>query len=78
MATWEDLVDTITAENSATIARIQFAQFKLSAYMPIPKTAVELGLTWLDVYVRAILTEAIAYKLEDAIINGTGQKCQLV
>ena len=74
LATWGDLVDTITAENSATIARIQFAQFKLSAYMPIPKTAVELGLTWLDVYVRAILTEAIAYKLEDAIINGTGQK----
>lgn len=74
LATWGDLCDAITAKNNATLAKIQFAQYKLSAWMPVCLTAIELGLEWLDLYVRTVLGEAIAEKLEDGIINGTGQK----
>ncbi len=71
---WGDLDDTIVSENKGTIKKIQFANFKLSAFMLVSLTAIELGLSWLDLYVRTILKEAIATGLENAIINGNGQK----
>ena len=45
---------------------------KLSAFLPVAKSMLDLGPAWLDRYVRAILSEAIAFGLEEAIINGTG------
>ena len=47
---------------------------KLSAYMPISKDLVELGPTWMDAYVRATLSEAVALGLEVGIVDGDGKE----
>lgn len=71
---WGDLNDAIGTGAEAAFAKVEFSQFKLSTYIPVPETMLELGLTWLDQFVVMYLREIIARKLEDAIINGTGQK----
>lgn len=73
-AAWGDLNDEITTEGKASFYKVEFSQYKLSAYIPVPKTMLDLGLTWLDQFVTTYLAEIIARKLEDAIVNGTGQK----
>lgn len=71
---WGDLTDAITAEASSTIKKINFANKKLSAFLPVAKSIINLGVEWVDLYVRTILTEAVAIGLENGIINGNGQK----
>lgn len=71
---WGDLNDAVTTEANAAFAMVSFSQFKLSVWIPVPIVMLELGLTWLDQFVVQYLAEIIARKLEDAIINGTGQK----
>lgn len=73
-AAWGDLNDAVSQEAKASFVKVEFGQFKLSAWMPVPKTMLDLGMTWLDQYVTTYLGEIIARKLEDAIVNGTGQK----
>lgn len=73
-ASWGDLNDTVSTEAKAAFAKVEFGQFKLSAWIPVPKTMLDLGMVWLDQFVTRYLAEIIARKLEDAIINGTGQK----
>ena len=46
---------------------------KLSAFLPVAKSMLDLGPTWLDRYVRAVLGEALSNGLEAGIINGTGK-----
>lgn len=46
--------------------------FKLSAFLPVVNAMLELGVQWLDKYVRTVLTEASAVALEEAIVKGTG------
>jgi hypothetical protein len=41
--------------------------------MPISKDMLAVGPEWIDAYVRATLSEAIALALETAIISGTGK-----
>lgn len=72
MATWSKLCDEITKELSAGFATIDLKQKKLSAFIPVCKAMLEVGPEWLDRYVRAMLAEAIANGLEEAIINGSG------
>ena len=71
---WGDLNDAVTQEAEAAFAQVEFGNFKLSAYIPVPKTMLELGLTWLDQFVVRYLSEIIARALEKAIVQGTGQK----
>ena len=71
---WGDLNDAVSTEAAAAFAKVSFSQFKLSVWIPVPITMIELGLTWLDQFAVQYLAEIIARKLEDAIINGTGQK----
>lgn len=71
---WGDLNDEVTTGAKAAFTKVEFAQFKLSVFIPVPVTMLELGLTWLDQFVVQYLSEIIARKLEDAIVNGTGQK----
>ena len=73
-ATWGDLNDAVTAEAAAAFAKVEFSQFKLSCWMPVPVTMLDLGMTWLDEFVTTYLAEIISRKLEDAIVNGNGQK----
>lgn len=72
MATWGKLCDEITKELSAGFAVIDLKQKKLSAFIPVCKAMLEVGPEWIDRYVRAILAEAIANGLEEAIIDGNG------
>lgn len=71
---WGDLNDALGTGAKAAFTKVEFSQFKLSVYIPVPKTMLELGLTWLDQFVVKYLSEIIARKLEDAIVNGTGVK----
>lgn len=72
MAAWGQLCDEIVKELTAGFAVIDLAQKKLSAFIPVCKAMLDVGPEWLDRYVRAMLAEAIANGLEEAIIDGSG------
>lgn len=71
-ATWGAITDTITKEITGAIKVIDVHQNKLSAYCFIEKGMLDLGPTFLDGYIRAILTEALAAGLELAVVSGNG------
>jgi len=72
LATWGALTATIVTQLTSGFKKINLTLMKLSAFLPVAKSMLDLGPAWLDKYVRAILAEAIAFGLEAAIINGTG------
>ena len=73
LATWGTLEGTISTELAGSFAKLNVGMEKLSAYLPISKAMLDLGPAWLDRYVRAVLTEAYSYGIEEGIINGTGK-----
>lgn len=73
LAVWGAISDAITKELSGAIEQVDISLNKLSAFMPVSKDMLQVGPQWIDAYVRAILSEAIAYGLEEGIINGTGK-----
>lgn len=72
-AAWGKLCDEVVKEVSASLAEIDAGLYKISAFLPVCKAALELGAEWLDRYVRETLKEALANGLEYAIITGTGK-----
>lgn len=72
LATWGALSSAIATELSGSIGKIDLTICKLSAYMPISKDMLEAGPTWIDAYVRATLSEAVALACETSIVDGTG------
>lgn len=72
-AWWGKLCDDIKELIDNGFETLDVTLFKLSAFIPVCKAMLELGPVWLDRYVRAVLTEASAVGLEQAIINGTGK-----
>lgn len=77
VAGWGELCSTIDDEIESGFAFRPLTLHKLSAFMEVCKTFVDLGYEWLDRYVRLCLAEAIATALEDAILNGTGSNMPL-
>ena len=73
LAQWGELNDSIKKELRGAIGKIDLTLCKLSAFMPVSKDMLAVGPEWIDAYVRATLSEAIALALETAIINGTGK-----
>lgn len=73
LATWDALCTEIVTEITSGFKMIDMSLNKLTAFIPICKDMLDLGPIWLDRYVRKILAEAIAFGLEEAIINGTGK-----
>lgn len=73
LAVWGPLTATITKELTSGFKKINMSLNKLSAFLPVAKSMLDLGPVWLDRYVRSILAEALAFGLEEAIINGTGK-----
>ena len=73
LAVWGAISSEITKELSGAIGEVDITLNKLSAFMPVSKDMLQVGPQWLDAYIRAILSEAIAYGLEEGIINGTGK-----
>jgi len=73
LATWGTLTSTIVKELTSGFKKINMGLNKLSAFLPVAKSMLDLGPVWMDRYVRSILGEAIAFGLEEAIVNGTGK-----
>lgn len=72
-AWWGKLTDAITKELSEAFAKERTGLFKLSAYIPVAKSMLDLGPQWLDRFVREVLYESLAIALEEAIVSGTGK-----
>jgi HK97 family phage major capsid protein len=73
LAKWGPLDSKITQELSGSIGKIDLTICKLTAFMAISKDMLSVGPTWIDAYVRGVLSEAIALALETSIITGTGK-----
>ena len=73
-AWWGPLCDPIKKELESAFKKIQVNQFKLSAFLPVCKSMLELGYEWLDRFVREFLTEASNLGAEQGVITGTGKE----
>jgi hypothetical protein len=73
-AWWGKLSSTIKEILDEGFEKLATNLFKLSAFLPVSKAMLKLGPTWLDKYVRTVLSEAMAIGLEDAIVKGTGKE----
>ena len=71
-AVWGKITDEIIKEITSSFKVIDIDQNKLSAYAIIELGMLDLGPTFLDGYIRAVLAEAIFAGLEAAIVGGTG------
>ncbi|MDZ5712245.1 phage major capsid protein [Jeotgalibacillus haloalkalitolerans] len=71
-AWWGKLCDAIKELLDNGFETLNMNLYKLSAFIPVCKAMLELGPVWLDRYVRAVLMEAMAIALEEAIVKGTG------
>lgn len=72
-AWWGPLADEIKKKLDNGFKKEKTNLFKLSAYIPVTKSMLDLGPQWLDKFVRAMLTESMAIALELAIVAGTGK-----
>lgn len=71
-AVWGKITAKITEELSGEFEKVNMIMFILTAFMPVAKSMLDLGPTWLDSYVRAVLQDAIYVGLEEGIVCGTG------
>lgn len=71
-AVWGQITAEITKEITSSFKVIDINQNKLSAYAIIELGMLDLGPTFLDGYIRAVLSEAIMSGLELAIVAGSG------
>ncbi|MBE0451827.1 MAG: phage major capsid protein [Clostridia bacterium] len=71
-AWWGKLTDAIQKKLEVAFKKVKTELFKLSAYMPVSKSMLDLGPVWLDKFVREVLGESMAVALELAIVKGTG------
>ena len=72
-AQWGPINSEIKQRIEGSFKVLEMVQCKLSCFAVIPKDMVELGPTFLDAYIRTILTDALAVGLENAIVTGTGK-----
>ena len=73
LAQWGPLNSEIVKELESGFKEISLGQNKLSAFMLVSQDMLDLGPVWLDRYVREVMYEALAFGLENAIIQGTGK-----
>lgn len=72
LALWGAINSEITKEITDAFEVIDLKQNKLSCFAIISNDMLELGAVFLDAYIRTCLEEAMAFGLENAIINGNG------
>lgn len=73
LAAWGKISSGIKQELEGSIDDVEATQYKLTAWLPVAKDMLDLGPTWIDKYVRTILSEACLTAIEDAIVAGTGK-----
>lgn len=71
-AWWGKLCEPIKELLNNGFELINTDLFKLSAYLPVCKSMLDLGPEFLDRYVVSVLKESVAIALEEAIVNGNG------
>ncbi|WP_304759921.1 phage major capsid protein [Faecalibaculum rodentium] len=69
-ATWGDVDGTITTEISGGFTELDAGAYKLSCWMPVPNSMIDLGPSYLDRFTRTLLYEALANGVEDGTVNG--------
>lgn len=69
-AAWGATDAKITTEISGGFTELEAGMFKLSCFMPVPNSMIDLGPSYLDRFVRTLLYEALANGIEDIVING--------
>lgn len=74
-AKWGKVTDAVVQEITSGLKEVDIKQNKLSAYAFIQNGLVDMGATFLDAYVREVLTEALALGLEEAVVTGSGVDC---
>lgn len=74
LAVWGAVTGEITKEITSAFEEVDFSQGKLSCFAMVSMDMLELGPTFLDGYVRAVVGEAMSCGLEHGIVNGTGIK----
>lgn len=72
-AAWGEITATIAKELASNFGKLDLRNSKLSAFIPIPNSLLDLGPQWVDRYVRTILTNSIAIGLETAAVSGDGK-----
>lgn len=72
-AWWGELTDEIRKELASAFEKLTSNAKKLSAYLPVAKGHLDLGPTYLDMFVRRFLLESLAIGLEKAIVTGDGK-----
>lgn len=73
-AIWGEITAEIEKELSGDFEKLEMTMYILTAFMPVAKSMLDLGATWLDSYVRQVLQDALYVGLEEGIICGTGVK----
>lgn len=73
-AVWGEITAEIEKELSGDFEKLDMVMFSLTAFMPVAKSMLDLGATWLDSYVRQVLQDALYVRLEEGIVCGTGVK----
>lgn len=72
-AWWGALTDQIKKQLASAFKKITTDAKKLSAYIPVAKAHLDLGPTYLDMFVRRFLLESLSIGLENAIVTGDGK-----
>lgn len=72
-AWWGTLTEEIKKQLASAFAKLTTDAKKLSAYLPVAKAHLDLGPTYLDMFVRRFLLESLSIGLENAIVTGDGK-----
>lgn len=71
-AVWGVITAEIAKELEGDFEKFDVVLNSLTAFLPVAKSMLDLGATWLDSYVREVLKEAMYTGLEEGIVCGTG------
>lgn len=72
-AAWGVIPAAVSQEITSAFKIVDLTLSKLSCYAVLPLDLIRMGATFLDNYVRTVITEAMAVALESAIVTGTGK-----
>lgn len=72
-ASWQELGSEVVDELNAEFIEIDLGMAQVTAYIPVKRYMLDMGPTWLDRYVRGMLSEAVAVEVERGIVVGTGK-----
>lgn len=72
VAKWGEIFGDIKGQLSQTFKEVDFSQSKLTAFLAIPKDALENGYDWLKTFIVIQMSEAMALALETALVVGDG------